>query len=113
LMIEDRVLEVINAKKPFTRVRYSISDLSVDTGIPGYRLSAFINQRYDVNFYGFLNQFRVRHFLNKVEAGEHKTKTIEAIARECGFQSRSTFIRVFKSFKGTTPSEYLALQSGS
>ena len=36
-----------------------------------------------------------------------ETKTLEALAQESGFNSRGTFIRVFKKKTGKTPSEYL------
>jgi AraC-like DNA-binding protein len=102
------VESTINSLKPFTRVRYGIGDLSKDTGIPVYRLSQFINQRFNLNFYGYLNQFRIQYCIEKIKAGEHEIKTLEALAQECGFQSRSTFIRAFKQVTGLKPTEFIA-----
>ncbi|MEI6265310.1 MAG: AraC family transcriptional regulator [Sphingobacteriia bacterium] len=108
----DTIHQVVEAHmysiKPFTKPRYSISDLSDNTSIPVYRLSIYINQRYQVNFYGYINQFRIEYFLNKIAAGEHKAKTLEALSWECGFQSRATFVRAFKLKTGITPSEYIS-----
>jgi AraC-like DNA-binding protein len=54
-----------------------------------------------------LNRYRVNLFIEKIEHQENKLKTLEAIATECGFQSRATFVRAFKKEKGITPSEYI------
>lgn len=98
----------MHAMKPFTKPRFSIRDLSENTSIPVYRLSQYINQRYQVNFYGYVNQFRIEYFLCKIEAQEHNLKTLDALSSECGFQSRATFVRAFKFKTGLTPSEFIS-----
>lgn len=109
--IEQQLALVMETKKPFQKPRYGIRDLSADSGMPIYRISAFINKRCGQNFYSYLNQYRIQFCLTKLEAGDHESKTLEAIARECGFQSRATFIRAFKNVTGKTPSEYIADQA--
>lgn len=94
-------------KKPFLKPGYKLLDLSDDTGIPVYKISAYVNRRRKQNFSGYLNQYRLNQFLEKIDSREYESKTLEAIAEECGFHSRSSFIRVFKSAKGMTPSEYI------
>lgn len=104
-----QVLETLMlTTKPYTKPRYSIRDLSADTDIPVYRLSQFINQRFNLNFYGYLNQFRIQYCIEKIKAREHEIKTLEALALECGFQSRATFVRAFKLVSGMTPSEFIS-----
>lgn len=98
------------ATKPFTKARYGIKDLSTDTGVPVYKLTQLFNQRYKVNFYGYINRFRIELCLQKLNAKEHEHKTLEALAFESGFQSRATFVRAFKLVTGFTPSEYIAQQ---
>jgi AraC-like DNA-binding protein len=105
------VESTMNSLKPFTKVRYGIGDLSKDTGIPAYRLSQFINKKFNLNFYGYLNQFRIQYCLEKIKAGEHEIKTLEALAKESGFQSRATFARAFKQVTGLKPSEFIAQTS--
>jgi AraC-like DNA-binding protein len=107
-LIEDKINTCMTIDKPFTQVRYSIGDLSRDVGVPTYKLSYFINNRYGLNFYGFLNRYRIQYCLQKFQAEEHHLKTLDALALECGFQSRATFVRAFKGVTGKTPSDYLA-----
>jgi len=106
--IQQVVEAYMHSMKPFTKPRFSISDLSESTSIPVYRLSQYINQRYQINFYGYINQFRIEYFLSKIVAGEHELKTLDALSSECGFQSRATFVRAFKLKTGLTPSEYIS-----
>lgn len=106
--IQQVVEAQMHTMKPFTKPRYGIRDLSADTAIPAYRLSQFINQRFNLNFYGYLNQFRIHYCMEKIKAGEHEIKTLEALAQECGFQSRATFVRAFRQVTGLKPTEYIA-----
>ena len=58
-------------------------------------------------FREFLNRYRVDYFKENLEKPGWKNLTLEAIAAECGFNSRITFISNFKKITGTTPSEYI------
>jgi len=107
-VIQQVVESHMHTFKPFTKPRYGISDLSEASAIPVYRLSQFINQRYQINFNAYINKFRIEYYLSKIAAGEHKTKTLEALSRECGFQSRATFVRAFKLKTGLKPSEFIS-----
>jgi AraC-like DNA-binding protein len=93
---------------PFLKADYSLDQLMLDTNIPRHILSAFINREYRLGFREFLNSHRIDYFKkNLVDNIRWKDLTLEAIASECGFASRSTFINNFKSITGQTPSEYL------
>jgi AraC-like DNA-binding protein len=50
---------------------------------------------------------RLQHFLTKVDKNSLDSFTIEAIALESGFSSKSSFYRAFNRFYSCTPSEYL------
>jgi AraC-like DNA-binding protein len=104
----DRVLEAyMVSDKPYLKGRFKLHDLSAATGLSGHLISAYVNRRKGVNFFGYLNQYRVQECLTRIGMGDHRVKTLEALAEECGFQSRVTFIRVFKQVTGKTPSEYI------
>jgi AraC-like DNA-binding protein len=105
--VESSLEQFMLLNKPYLRPGYKLIDLSNDTGIPIYRISAFVNRRKNQNFFGYLNQFRIDYYLEKLASKEYELKTLEAIAEECGFQNRTTFIRVFKSVMGMTPTEYI------
>lgn len=106
-LIDNEIKEFLQKTKSFTKPRYSIAQLALESGIASYRISMMVNKRHGVNFYGYINRFRLAYFDEKIQSEEHLGKTLEGLSQECGFQSRTTFIRAFKNAKGVTPSEYL------
>jgi AraC-like DNA-binding protein len=94
-------------QKPFLQTDYSLERLVADINIHRYALSAFINREYGMGFREFLNRYRVNYFKDNVDNHKWKNLTLEAIAEQCGFNSRSTFIKNFKEITGQTPSEYI------
>lgn len=94
--------------KPYLRGKLKLQDLARATGYPVVKISSYINRNRNQNYFAYLNEFRIGECLEKFESGEHHFKTLEALAEECGFPNRATFIRVFKQVAGKTPTEYLA-----
>jgi AraC-like DNA-binding protein len=94
-------------KKPYLKTNYSLEQMVIDTQIPRYILSAFINREYGMGFREFLNRYRVDYFKSNLYKPSWNNLTLEAIAEECGFHSRSTFINNFKKITGQTPSDFL------
>lgn len=98
--------DLFREQKPFIRPGYTIRDLSVETQIPLYQLSAFINQEYGKNFNEFINQLRVEYLQELVSSGsEYQQYTLEALGRLAGFKSRTAFIEAVKRKTGKTPSQ--------
>ena len=91
----------------FLQPNLTISQVAVETHIPNRDLSYIINNYYEKRFSDFLNEMRLKHFLTKVDSNTLDSFTIEAIALESGFSSKSSFYRSFNRFYSCTPSEYL------
>lgn len=70
-------------------------------------VSWFLNTILDKSFYNYINQFRIKAFIRKLELNEHKTQTILALSMEVGFNSKSTFNKAFKLEMNETPSHYI------
>jgi AraC-like DNA-binding protein len=94
-------------KKTFLQPNISISQVSVETEIPIRDLSYIINNYYEKRFNDYINEMRCQHFIAKVDKHTLDSLTIEAIAFESGFSSKSSFYRAFNRFYSCTPSEYL------
>jgi AraC-like DNA-binding protein len=105
--IESIIQQLMHTQRPYKKHRYSLHEFATDTRISPQKLSAFINIQYGKNLNEYLNTFRLALVTEKLQAGEQRMKTLEAIAFECGFQSRSTFIRAFKKENGITPSDFV------
>jgi AraC-like DNA-binding protein len=70
-------------------------------------LSYILNNHYELSFPDFINGYRVRYILKRINAGDFKTLKLEAIANDAGFTSRTTFHNAFKKHIGSNPSQYI------
>ena len=71
-------------------------------------VSACLNAGLGKNFNTILNEYRIREMCRLLSTPEvTASHTIEAIAQEVGFKTRSTYVAAFKRHTGLTPSEYL------
>jgi AraC-like DNA-binding protein len=93
--------------KAYLQPNLSIIQVAVATGISNRNLSYLINSYHNKRFNDYLNEMRLRHFLKEVRGTSIDTFTIEAIALNAGFSSKSSFYRSFKRFYGCTPLEHL------
>lgn len=101
------------SNQTFLQPNLTISQVAVETRIPARDLSYIINNYYEKRFSDFLNKKRLQHFLSKVDSTSLDSFTIEAIALESGFSSKSSFYRAFNRFYSCTPSEYLQNQKNN
>lgn len=69
--------------------------------------SHLLNKGMNANFNQYINSFRIQAFKEKIVEEKHKTHTLTGLAYESGFDSKSTFNRVFKASCGVTPSDYV------
>lgn len=69
-------------------------------------LSKIINDGLNKNFSDFVNEYRVNAFTEKLHNDKYDNITLLGISFECGFNSKTTFNRVFKNIKGVTPLNY-------
>lgn len=101
------VLEYMTKHQPYLNPGLKINELGDEIGIPSHRLSYIINNTTGKNFFEFVNEYRVSEVKHRLPDPRYKNLTIEAIAKECGFNSSASFYRVFKQQTGLTPKQYL------
>ncbi|MCB0647127.1 MAG: AraC family transcriptional regulator [Saprospiraceae bacterium] len=71
------------------------------------KISQVINKAFGMNFNDYINQYRTKAFIGKIQNGEFAEKTLLGLAMECGFNSKSTFNRSFKKQTSMSPKVYL------
>lgn len=98
-------------EKPYLNPELTLAELSESTGIPAHYLSQVINERFEKNFFDFINSYRVEAFKTKVSDPAYTRFSLLGIAFECGFNSKTAFNRVFRQMTGKTPSEFKKSQS--
>lgn len=102
----------MQAKKPFLKQRISLSYIANETGITPHLLSNILNKHYGKNFSDFNNEYRINHILNRIKLDANWDQfTMEGIALEAGFSSRTSFYAAFKKLTGKSPGIYLTEQA--
>jgi AraC-like DNA-binding protein len=101
------------SSKSYLNPELSLPKLAEEVGISNHYLSQVINERFKLNFFDFINRYRVEAFKAKVKDPRFTNYSLLGIAFECGFNSKSAFNRVFKQNTGLTPSQYIKSVKGS
>jgi AraC-like DNA-binding protein len=103
----NRLLHVMETEKPYLNSKLTIAQLANAVQIPAHHLSQLINDRYNANFFEFVNAYRVEEVKARFVDPGYKNLTLLGIALESGFNSKASFNRIFKQVTGMTPSEYI------
>jgi AraC-like DNA-binding protein len=72
-----------------------------------YILSKLINGHYKMRFNDLINMHRVEFVKSEIKKGSTKNITLEGLADEAGFNSRTTFYNAFIKHEGISPLEFL------
>jgi len=99
---------VMETSRSYLKARLTLKDLSDETEIPVPVISYIINEKFNKNFYEFVNDYRVEEFINRFTEADRSRFTLLAIAMNCGFSSKSSFYSIFKKHTGFTPLEYFS-----
>ena len=106
----ERIKNVMDDIAIICKPDFSLQQLAVQVGSNYKYVSQVVNERYGKSFKQVLNEQRVREacrILNDPNQSAHLT--IEAIAANLGFNSRSNFTVTFKRITGISPSDFMKM----
>jgi AraC-like DNA-binding protein len=92
--------------KPYLDPEINIFQLANQMNVKKHHLSLVINEKAGMNFFDFINSFRVEEIKQRMINGTGKNLTLLGIALESGFNSKATFNNAFKKLTGTTPTGF-------
>lgn len=104
--VSPAVIDYMDEEKPYLKPDLTLQELAEMLKMSRNQLSAMINHGTGRNFYDFINTYRVEHFKRELFKAGNNHLSILGIALNCGFNSKTTFNKVFKSQTGLTPSLY-------
>jgi AraC-like DNA-binding protein len=101
----DKLLALMADEQPWLEPELTLTELAKRLRIAPALLSKVINAGCEQNFNDFVNAYRVREAQRLLADPRFAHYSLVGVALESGFNSRSTFNRVFKKVTGQAPSE--------
>jgi AraC-like DNA-binding protein len=93
-------------EKRYHNNKLTLKQLATDLNISINHLSQVINSAFGVNFFEFINRYRIGEAKRLLSELPSQQGLILSIALSVGFSSSSTFYAAFKKHLGVTPSQY-------
>lgn len=98
----------MQTEQPFLDFNLSRTILAKNIRIPARKLSDIIKTETGLSFSDYINNYRINYLESKLKADKNwKNFTIEAIAVQSGFYTRSAFNNALKRLKNETPTDLL------
>jgi AraC-like DNA-binding protein len=104
-----KLLAHLSEKEPFLNPDLSLRELASQIEIHPNQLSWLLNNNIGKNYNEFINTYRIEAFKLKAKNPSNAHLTIEGLAYESGFNSRTVFNTSFKKETGLTPKQYINL----
>ncbi len=102
-----RLENLMNFDKPFLDPNLNLVKLAEMMDINSKHLSMILNNSVGKSFYDFVNFYRIEEAKDLLMDPNTSYLTIEAIGRQAGFKSKSSFYTAFKKLTGMTPKAFM------
>jgi len=107
--IERSLQQELEEKELWLNPHLTLQELASAVGTNRTYLSNNLNSELKTTFYDYINEYRLRRAMELLSDPAHHETMIE-IAERCGFNSLSTFRRVFQRKHGCSVSEWRSKQ---
>lgn len=101
-----RLKQTVKERRLYEDPELTLPSLAAKLAVPVHELSRIINMGLKKNFNDFINELRVQEVSRKMRQAAYDQLTLLAIAYESGFNSKTTFNRVFREVTGKSAAEY-------
>jgi len=110
--LKQQLEKLMEEKKPYLNRNLMKADLAEMLGVNNPEVARLLNEKIGMNFFEYVNYFRIKEFIELAKMERAKNLTFFGIAQEAGFNSKTTFNKSFKKIMGTSPSEYFSQTIG-
>lgn len=105
--ISEKISDIFENSDEVFKSDFCLDRLALLVGESRSIVSNAINRVFGKSFFQLIGEVRVKEACRRLsDSVNYGHLTLEAIAVDCGFKSRTNFISVFKKQVGVTPSEY-------
>ncbi|MCG8329003.1 MAG: helix-turn-helix transcriptional regulator [Chitinophagales bacterium] len=106
--VKQELEKTMKLEKPYLDSKLTLRSLAEKINISERKLSTLLNEVMQISFYDYVNMYRVQEVTELLSQEEYSKYSVEGIGKMCGFNSKSTFFRVFKKVTGFSPAAYVA-----
>ena len=108
LELRHKLEQLMVTEKPYLNQELHLDDIAHLLNISKHHASQVINENFGVNFYEFVNKYRIEEAkFHLVANARIKSLSISEIAFLCGFNNRVSFYKAFKKEAKSTPTEFM------
>ncbi|MDR1645955.1 MAG: helix-turn-helix transcriptional regulator [Tannerellaceae bacterium] len=114
-LLAEKLKKYMDTQRPYINPDLCLRDLAEQLNVYPHYVTQILSTLFNQNFYDFVNTYRVNEAKRLLRNADksNKVPTIITIAYNCGFNSKSSFNRIFKQKIGLTPSEYREADTGN
>ena len=105
-LVLNKIRKEMEENNYFANNLASLSGLAKLINESPHHVSQAINERMNMNFFEMLAQYRVEEAKKIIIDDKNKKLTIEEIAEQVGYNSKSAFNNAFKKLTSQTPSDF-------
>ena len=102
----DRIRQAMETDKLYLNPTLTLTELAQHTNLNPKVVSQVINAGMNQSFNDFVNAYRVSEVKQRLKTDDLARFTLLGIAFESGFNSKTTFNRIFKAHTGQSPSAF-------
>jgi AraC-like DNA-binding protein len=102
----ERIRRAMTVDKLYLNPTLTLTELAQHVALNPKVVSQLINTGIGKSFNDFVNDFRVNEVKQRLRTGDMARLTLLGIALESGFNSKTTFNRIFRQHTGQSPSEF-------
>ncbi|MEO0572211.1 MAG: helix-turn-helix domain-containing protein [Bacteroidota bacterium] len=104
--MKNRLMNIMTSDKPYLNPDIRLDNLAGLIDVSRHHASQIINEHFSMNFFDFVNSYRIQEAKELLLNSKNPDLTISDIAYQCGFNNRISFYKAFRKVEGVTPSEY-------
>lgn len=101
-----RIYELLVVEEIYKQQGLTVGEFAKKLRVPSRIVTQIFEKLYGHTFKELTNMYRVEYAKQRIEEGYLELYTLDALGKEAGFSSRTTFFNVFKKEIGICPSEY-------
>lgn len=105
--LRSQLQNIFDEEKIYRDSSLSLEDLANKLGTTRHNISQIINEHFEMNFFQFVNKYRIAEAVEILKHDDYRNLKIINIAYDVGFNNKVTFNKAFKMETKMTPSVFL------